>query len=592
MDVRLNPQIQSQDPIDPASPWRVFHPIDTLVRTPEPGPIQTNGMSQLAQTLASVNPKIQQFLGQQQQQYVKDQTQAGKAAAMQSAQSWGDAVKANPDMAAQSPWFQAAYKEIYGENQGMAFADQAKADAITSGVLNNEDPNAVHGWLQQRAQAAMAGMDQDTMKGFLPQVLQAHRAIEGMRAQQAVRNSINSMSDAVGTQFGQILDSAYQAGGGKLDPATVAAQLNNAAATPKFAGLPPAAVDKLMIQAVTNEAVAKRDPSILDVLNQQRQGSLPGDGLVPGPGSTMEGRAAILKATDEIHSRITSDNAQAYIQQERARSEAGIAALQTATKEMLDNGGQVSEDTLKMVNNADPRMVSSVLALSRAFKSGQGEAMGPQQTADFLNSFYGGNYGTGPDGKTPKSATQWFTDAVDNGQFQGTSAQVASLMSKAHQMDDIGLYSDPDFKTDMAKIDAATQDPILAKIMPDPMRQSQVKQAFAMNAMSAVADLKKAGNDNPMTRFQVISKAFDETLRMYGAGKSPEAAAPSTQPAAQPAAQAPKAEDLSPSGAPKLDFVSPRDKASFALKYGLDPVVTRDLQDRYTPEALKRAFNR
>lgn len=569
---RVAPQVQNVDPLKPPI-RREFYPVDTTITAPQAP--QSNGMLQLAQALTSVNPKIQSFLNDKALDYTSDQVAQGRTQAIKSGLAYGEAVKRGLITPDQSPYFQRAWKEIDGQNAGDAFAAQIQSDADSSGVLNSGDPNKLHTWIQGQAQQAMQGMDPDTQAGFMPKLMQAHKQLDAKFRTQTSQNTMNGMLDAVSTQFNNIMDE--ETGDGvTFDPSRASARLHNAAALPQFAGLSPATTDKLVTQAVVNKAIANRDTDVLDALDQWRPDRMKPGQVIPPIGQTADGRLAIQQATDHIHTKIASDNAQQSAEDERARKAANVKWEQQATAELLKNGS-VSKDTLAQANSEGAfDAVKNVTNLTRSLREARDYAS-PQQTSQAYYTLHVGDYGTAADG-TPLTALQWANRQVTSGRFSGSQSQVKDFIEAAQREDETGLNPNADYKRNISKLAGATQDPILGKILSKPEDGIDAMNSYAARMALWAAQAKKTNTFTP-DNIRVQSDLEMQKIVKEYSDRSNGLAAP------KPPAEG-KVE-MSPSGTPKLEQVTVKDLQMLSRKD--DPQVMRDLEQKYTKQALDKS---
>jgi hypothetical protein len=558
---------------------RAFLPTDTLVTTPQVASPASNDFLQFADALSKVNPEINKFLQGQAKEYTAAEEETARSQAIKSGLTYQEAVKRNLITPDQSPWFMRAWREVDGANAGDVWSANVKQAAAESGILNSGDPAKLHQWITDQVGTASQGMDPDTQAGFMTKVLQTHKELQKQFSTTSATNAWAGMTTAASTQMANTLD-AYigevKNTNSPVDATELAPRLHSVLALPKFVGLDNATADEMMRAAVAQKALQYKDKDLLNVLTMPRPDTRQPGAMIDGPGSTVKGQALIQQTKDQIDAKIASDNAQAHAAEEQARKEAVRKWEQAGVEEALRTGN-ISTETMLRANREGGADAATKL---QGFLEGRrkvNDYAPPQALAAALMDLHTGNY---QNGETPLSAALRMVN-----EKRIPSQDVDRFMEKANEVQQTGLYKNPDYKRMLGQISGEISDPMFGKLFDKPELRSQ-----AANEFMTVANLKvKALGLNPdaLAVQKALADTQQEIITRYQKLNSGTAK--------EPAPEKPKAEDTSSSGGPKLTMIPGQEVAKWRRALaapGADVErIKQDLRNKYSPDALKRTLN-
>lgn len=282
----------------------------------------------IAAGLADFSPALKALGNMQAEKQNSEQTTLGTEAALQSALTYRDAVKAGKVQVGDNPFFRQAYKEQLGRNTGL----QVEADLNTAYTQwdgkDSDDPAALRDFMGSFLKERTADIsDPDVLNGIQPQLKQGlqnlttkHSAYTTARIEQgykdqtgiAIGNALHELQPTSGTDAGQAFWNHVEDMKGEA----------------KLTGFPLKDFDKMTVDAIRAYAYETLDASALDLLNDPRAGG------VPSIGSKPEVQKQIADDRSEIAQRSY------YADQARARTEREGAATSTEAwrSKLLEDG--------------------------------------------------------------------------------------------------------------------------------------------------------------------------------------------------------------------------------------------------------------
>jgi hypothetical protein len=569
------PQVAGFEQLQPPI-RRAFIPADTLVRAPQPA--DTNDFLQFAQALGKVNPEINKFLEGQQKEYVAGQEEDARKQAIKSGLTYQEAVQRGMITPDQSPWFMRAWREIDGLNQGDVWSANVKQAAADSGVLNSGDPAKLHQWITEQVQTASDGMDPDTSSGFMQKVLQTHRELQKQFSTQSATNAWNGLTTGVSTQLSNTID-AYvnqvKDNGGAVDATELAPRLHSILGLPKFVGLDNATADEMIRAAVSTKALQYKDKDLLQTLTVSRPDSRQPGAILDGPGMTVKGQALIQQTRDQIDAKIAADNAQQHAAEEQARKEAVRKWEQAGMEEAIKSGGNISDQTmLRALKEGGPDAAKALQGFVEGRRKVNDYAP-PQALAQALFDLHTGRgY---QDGETPLS---FALRQVNEKRIP--SQDVDRYIEKAQDVQQSGLYKNPDYKRMIGQISGEIQDPLFGKIFDKPELRSQATNDFM--SLSSLKVKALGQNPDPNAVQQALGEVQQQIISKYQKLNSG---------VTDPPAPKAKEPEVSTSGTPKLQAVPvselPKIKRLLNAPGQDKSTILQDLRNKYTDDALKRA---
>jgi muramidase (phage lysozyme) len=158
-NVRMDERLSRQTELRPAAA-----PVEMYHRPQQP--VQS-GMQQLADSLQQLNGNLGRFGSA----YLSDKAQQKKAqqeiekseatwlATVSEARNWQEAVKADPSLAARSPFFQGIFRGTQAQLSILNKGSELLSEYYTSDLASSTDPTAVRQWLLERMQPMIEGFE-------------------------------------------------------------------------------------------------------------------------------------------------------------------------------------------------------------------------------------------------------------------------------------------------------------------------------------------------------------------------------------------------------------------------------------------------
>jgi len=241
-------------------------PVDTVV----PGNVSDSSL--LINSLASIRPQLQQYIGAQADQANQASTLKGAKAAMTLSDVERKVAIGNMKRE-QSPFFQQGYMQMHGQLEASKFKNELESD-LADPAKFNPDTDDIHAFTQERLQASLQGMDdQHFLNTYLPH---AENAVAAVKARYSAEKSAEVLAK---TQNGQLdLMMATTAEASKAQRPITIEERNKHYQDGRAMGITYAQSDAMLFEAVKIQALSGGgDPTALDVFNERSV-----DGTQPG----------------------------------------------------------------------------------------------------------------------------------------------------------------------------------------------------------------------------------------------------------------------------------------------------------------------
>ena len=288
-------------------------------------PQKDGAMTQLAQALSGIEPKLNRFFAQEKEQLTQDEIAQGVQEFHQNRQDWQTYLQAHPEATGLSPHFQRGYRQAWLQNQSVgmeqALEDQYKknpqvvlpgSDTPVS-LHDTDDPRALQLWINQASSEYLQkNVGKTDPLDFAQHLAPAVRAITARLSNQQVELRkaayVEGMKVEGAKQIGTILDSHYD---NLVDPDETVRQAGHAAAGEAVTGLmnewikngmSPKDANELARKMILAQAEEHLDPRMLETLRYVKAGT----GFL---GDTVESKAQMNAARERIEAqRFTKDS--------------------------------------------------------------------------------------------------------------------------------------------------------------------------------------------------------------------------------------------------------------------------------------------
>lgn len=306
----------------------VASPVDTYVR---PAAVAPGLGQQLAAALQEYQPQIKQFLAQREEKKTEEETaSARKQALIDGIASIKDVNdgKLHPD---KSALWQKVYKDQQGRAYALAKVREARTAYEEGGYANQTDPIAFDEFARKFVGDTLAELtDSDLLNGAIPAIDQELTRLTLAQQQATAQNQKQGYLDAAATEIDGLIANEYEAAateGRDFDPQAIWGAVNALKVRSRGLGmLPPEALNKLVVDTITDYAERNVDETVLEALKDQTWTDDKGK-AVPGPFTNAYGLAKLRDSSQRISARkVELANAQ-WTQEQRAKQAAREDAL-------------------------------------------------------------------------------------------------------------------------------------------------------------------------------------------------------------------------------------------------------------------------
>lgn len=352
------------------------------------GSTDTSGAFALAKELNKLNPEISRTVSNVNNYIIDESKKAGEAWARENEGTYAEAVKNGTLPAGASPFFKrAAHKESLRQ-QATQFEAQLYEEYETSGELQRMDQEAFHVWMEQRQAEWLKSLPGD--RGMIAETVgPTLNAIQQRLGSRHVSESIARTEEQAASQvYTGVRQSIDQIS--NYDDVTVAQMARDygitdtrgpldlrnqvrAAAVQVYAdelrqqGFRGSEINSMLADAITQEAVERNDPDLLDLMDYVKGGT----GSLSG---TKIGREAKERAEDVIDRRLQAEESAAYTRRNRARTIAYQDAMTGILMGLEEDDMGAVEAHLQTIMRVQPTAYEGTQALIDRRLRGEGAA--------------------------------------------------------------------------------------------------------------------------------------------------------------------------------------------------------------------------
>lgn len=193
-----------------AAPVRQANPLQPVGERLPARPVDEEGSTQkLIQALEGFSSKAGTLLDMRDEQQKKDdQLQAGFDAMKSKAQTWAEAVQANPELASKSPFYRDTFMSNLASTAMSKRIGEIQAAYYQSDLVNSTDPGAIQAWFTKQIEADLAKYtDPAEKRAALEVASNAARAFAEAHTKNATANLVKQATEATGARMTERLDS-------------------------------------------------------------------------------------------------------------------------------------------------------------------------------------------------------------------------------------------------------------------------------------------------------------------------------------------------------------------------------------------------
>lgn len=235
----------------------------------------------LSAGLAQVEPKLTKYLDGKQQEHVEQVTAEGSELAMKANMvSWKEFVAANPEYTGANPHLIRGYKAARLKSKGMEYYNQLMDEYQKSGVVNQEDPQALTNFMGEfdkkwREENLSEFDDIDVAKEFNPMAERSKSLLSSRHVQLRWGENLKKAEQELGSLIGNRIDTLLhdpavnwtEEGTRSMSLTSLGQAIMQDVQEQIASGLPASEVNKLVVNAVVSKAKQLEDEDVLDVLD-------------------------------------------------------------------------------------------------------------------------------------------------------------------------------------------------------------------------------------------------------------------------------------------------------------------------------------
>lgn len=383
---KINEQRLREEVLQPQA-----QPLDVYVPPAQRAPDDT--LRSLAYALDSFQPVMDRKAAEQRaeakrlaaeqarEQEEADKTRAQRQFVLDEANAELAQVAAGDRYPQESKYFRKMYAYQAGLTRALEESSKLTKEYEESGLANADNPEAFDAWMKERAAAAVGRYeDPDEAAGALPVLQRTLAELRGTNERTVADNIVTGMANSAAQEVHTRLDQAFEAAAKEqrgFSAADVWPAINAMKDRGRFVGLPGETLNKLVVDAAVDKAIAYADPGILDEMSKQTWTDPKTGQSVPGPFSG----AYYLGMKEDVAMRIEARQEALARKAEEAARESRFWYVRE--KEMLAEQGQLTEyDLQEMLDQGLPD--SSVLTLDRKNR----DQLALAQRRDYIKRVY------------------------------------------------------------------------------------------------------------------------------------------------------------------------------------------------------------
>lgn len=328
-----------RDAIPTVSP--TASPVDTFVRS---APKQSQGQA-LMTALEGLDDVVNPFLREAHQEAAEDETAEGQALFQKSRQGFRDAVRSGEIPAGASPYVRQGYRKAQLNAAAGSYATQLARELETSDFEKIEDPQEIERYLSEFnqhfiEQNNLSGWDPSELgEVFQPTVAKAHDQFRQAQMQKNIKYVERERFMAFEAEVIASIDMQGFGGGHASQQAALGDMTNwlqAKVAELDSEGLDRVAISESVMEIIASEAVRRKNPAILKLMDTVKLGTAALSG-------TKKGRALYEASESQIDRQLMADAAAARSAVAKAE-EAEIEAAETAYYNAILDGNDLAKE--------------------------------------------------------------------------------------------------------------------------------------------------------------------------------------------------------------------------------------------------------
>lgn len=327
----------------------------------QPPQAQRSPLEDVARALSPLSANLMGLVGEMRKEEEKtrkdtDQAEADRIFVEGNQMGFEEAVRQGKIPAQASPVFTRRYRELEGDRRGREFAAQVEKDFNTWDRREVATPEEVTQWLAERTKTAFQGTDPLSLRAALPHVSRIQDRITNQSVKLVNDRFVNDSLENIKGSVREIVDQGYR--DSVLDPRDVpvfsgtrkaAQEIEALTGRMKAAGLRGADLNAAVVDAVTEEAVRRNDPTILEILKKDRANG------TPGPGLTSYGQQKLEQAEDKIFRNTERAESMAVRRQEREFKQGNRVATRFVVDTLTNNpDAEIDPNIIELGSRYDP----------------------------------------------------------------------------------------------------------------------------------------------------------------------------------------------------------------------------------------------
>lgn len=345
----------------------VAKPAEAFVQA---APAETfSATGELAKSLGALGGQLQGLVADGQRRAKADEEETQRAAAERAyiennGQGFTEAVREGKIPAQASPIFRRTYQEQQGATLGRTGAAEIEQEYDKWEKRDTATPEEFTGWMAERVKERFANADPFALRAALPHIQRLQDRLSSRNVKEVSDRFYSGAIETAQREVRAVIDQELKepdanSVGPFLPPqinATRAARtIDGITGRLKAAGVRGADLNAAVVDTITEEAVRRNDPMLLEVLKRDRENG------TPGPGLTTYGQKKLAEAEDRIYRNVERLETSAARRQEREFKQGNRLATRHVVDTLFKNPeAEIDQNIIELGSRHDPDFAMKV----------------------------------------------------------------------------------------------------------------------------------------------------------------------------------------------------------------------------------------
>lgn len=353
---------------------RITEELNPVARSAEAfvqaAPAETfSATGELARSLGALGGQLQGLVTDSQRRAKEDEEETQRAAAERAyiennGIGFSEAVREGKIPAQASPIFQRTYQEQQGATLGRTGVAAIEQEYEKWERKDTATPEEFTGWMAERVKEKFANADPFALRAALPHIQRLQDRLSSRNVKEVSDRFYSGAIETAQQEVRAVIDQELKepdanAVGPFLPPqinATRAARtIEGITGRLKAAGVRGADLNAAVVDTISEEAVRRNDPTLLDILKRDRENG------TPGPGLTSYGQKKLAEAEDRIYRNVERLETAAARRQEREFKQGNRLATRHVVDTLFRNPeAEIDPNVIELGSRHDPDFAMKV----------------------------------------------------------------------------------------------------------------------------------------------------------------------------------------------------------------------------------------